>query len=70
LDTYFNHQQTVVTPKLLLTGRDLIQQFGLKPGPEIGRLLTALQEAQAVGQVTSRKEAEAWMERRIKDSRH
>jgi tRNA nucleotidyltransferase/poly(A) polymerase len=70
LDTYFNHQQTVVTPKLLLTGRDLIQQFGLKPGPEIGRLLTALREAQAVGQVTSRKEAEAWMERRIKDSRH
>jgi tRNA nucleotidyltransferase/poly(A) polymerase len=70
LDTYFNHQQTVVTPKLLLTGRDLIQQFGLKPGPEIGRLLTALREAQAVGQVTSRKQAEAWMERRIKDSRH
>jgi hypothetical protein len=66
LNTYFNHQQTVVTPKLFLTGRDLIQQFGLKPGPEIGRLLTALREAQAIGQVTSRKEAEAW----IKDFRH
>lgn len=70
LDAYFNHQQTVVTPKLLLTGRDLIQQFGLKPGPEIGRLLTALREAQAAGQVISRQEAEAWMKRRIKDSRH
>jgi len=61
LDAYFNRQQSVVAPIPLLTGRDLIDQFGLKQGPAIGRLLTALREAQATGQVTNREQAEAWV---------
>lgn len=65
LDAYFNQQGTVVTPPPLLTGRDLIRQFGLKEGPEIGRLLAALREAQAVGQVTDREGAEEWVRQRI-----
>ena len=65
LDAYFNQRQTVVAPPPLLTGDDLIGQFGLAQGPEIGRLLAALQEAQAVGQVTSREQAEAWARCRI-----
>ena len=64
LDAYFNQRQTVVLPLPLLTGRDLIRQFGLAEGPEIGRLLADLREAQAVGQVTSREEAETWVKRR------
>lgn len=67
LDAYFNRKETVVAPPPLLTGRDLIDQFGLKQGPAIGRLLTALQEAQAIGQVTSRKQAEEWVSRKIGD---
>jgi tRNA nucleotidyltransferase (CCA-adding enzyme) len=67
MDTYFNHRQIVVAPTPLLTGHDLIHQFGLAEGPEIGHLLTALQEAQAVGQVTNRDQAEAWVRRRIRD---
>jgi putative nucleotidyltransferase with HDIG domain len=65
LDTYFNHRQMVVAPPPLLTGHDLIHQFGLAQGPEIGRLLAALQEAQAIGQVTNRQQAEAWVKRRL-----
>ncbi len=66
LDAYFNQQGTVVTPLPLLTGRDLIRQFGLREGPEVGRLLAALREAQAMGQVTDREQAEGWVRRRIR----
>jgi poly(A) polymerase len=65
LDAYFTQQGTVVTPPPLLTGRDLMRQFGLSEGPEIGRLLAALREAQAVGQVRDREEAEGWVRGRI-----
>jgi tRNA nucleotidyltransferase (CCA-adding enzyme) len=53
----------------LLTGRDLIDQFGLKQGPAIGRLLAALQEAQATGQVTTRDQAEQWVRLAVRDWR-
>jgi len=69
LDAYFNRQRTVVAPSPLLTGRDLIDQFGLKQGPAIGRLLVALQEAQATGQVTTREHAEQWVRRAVRDWR-
>ncbi len=32
-------------------------KLGLAPGPEIGRLLRLLEEAQAVGQIASQEEA-------------
>lgn len=41
----------------LVDGRDLLGSFGLKPGPQIGRLLEAVREAQAVGEVRTRGEA-------------
>lgn len=69
LDAYFYRQQSVVAPPPLLNGHDLIQQFGLSEGPGVGHLLTALREAQAVGQVTSRQQAEVWVKRKIKDWR-
>jgi poly(A) polymerase len=67
LDAYFNQPGRVVMPPPLLTGRDLMRQFGLSEGPEIGRLLAALREAQAVGQVTDREGAEAWLKREIRN---
>ncbi len=67
LDAYFNQRQVVVAPSPLLTGHDLIAQFELAQGPEIGRLLAALREAQAVGQVTSREQAEEWVRGKIRD---
>jgi hypothetical protein len=67
LDAYFNHQRSVIAPVPLLTGRDLIDQFGLEQGPAIGRLLAALSEAQATGQVTTRQDAEEWVRRTLED---
>ena len=41
----------------IVTGRDLISELGLKPGPIIGELLRAIDEAQAVGEISTREEA-------------
>ena len=57
LGYYWNREaeRTEVPP--LVDGRDLLGEFGLKPGPQIGRLLEAVREAQAVGEVRTRGEA-------------
>jgi poly(A) polymerase len=41
----------------LLTGHDLANVLGLMPGPRFKQLLTAVEEAQWEGRVTSREEA-------------
>lgn len=40
-------------PPRLLNGNDLMRHFGLSPGPQIGRLLAELAEAQAIGEITT-----------------
>lgn len=57
LEAYWEKSAEVVTPPRLLTGRELIHQFHLEPGPIIGRLLDAIREAQAAGEVQGREEA-------------
>ncbi len=47
----------------LVNGHDLMQAFHLLPGPELGSVLEAVHEAQAAGEVTTREEALAWVER-------
>ena len=41
----------------LVDGRVLMQALGLSPGPELGRLLEAIMEAQGAGEVSTREEA-------------
>jgi poly(A) polymerase len=48
-----------IKPPRLLSGRDLIK-LGLTPGPRFREILTALEEAQLEGQLSSREEALAW----------
>lgn len=47
-------------PKPLLNGRDLIA-LGWQPGPQLGQILTKVQDAQLEGVITSREEALAWL---------
>lgn len=53
----------------LLGGEDVMQAFGLAPGPEVGRLLALAREAQALGLVSTRAEALARVERSLDRTR-
>jgi putative nucleotidyltransferase with HDIG domain len=66
LEAYWEKHDEVVAPTRLLSGQDVMTMLDLKPGPVIGQLLAAIHEAQAVGEIHTRAEAEAfsyrWLE--------
>ena len=66
LEAWWERQNDVIRPLRLLTGFDLQEKFGLKPGPLIGRLLAGLEEAQACGEVVDQAGAllfvQNWLE--------
>jgi poly(A) polymerase len=55
--TEHDKQQAKFLPPKLISGHDLINTFGLAPGPLIGELLDLVREAEASGEVTSKEEA-------------
>jgi len=61
-------EESLVTPPKLVDGHDLMNIFGLSPGPRIGNLLEALREAQAIGRVASREEALSFINSLLKSS--
>ncbi len=56
LETGRSQQQTVAQPRLL-DGHDLMDLLGIEPGPQVGLLLEAVEEARAAGEVNTREEA-------------
>ena len=61
LDVYFNRYDEIVDPPLLLNGHDIQDQLRVKPGPLVGKLLTSLREAQVVGEVRTKEEAQQFV---------
>jgi putative nucleotidyltransferase with HDIG domain len=57
LEAWWEMPQEVISPPALLNGHQIIQQFGVAPGPQIGHLLEAVREAQATGEVASVEQA-------------
>jgi poly(A) polymerase len=47
-------------PKPLINGRDLMA-IGWQPGPQLGQILTKVQDAQLEGVITTREEALEWL---------
>jgi poly(A) polymerase len=66
LEAWWEYPLEKVIPPPLINGTDLIEQFKLKPGPLIGDILEAVQEAQATGQVEDRKQAFSLAEKLIR----
>jgi len=56
---------TLVAPPKLIDGHDLINIFGMSPGPKIGQLLEAVREGQATGELTARQEALAYIREQL-----
>ncbi|MBI2860275.1 MAG: CCA tRNA nucleotidyltransferase [Chloroflexi bacterium] len=56
LEQHFSQEAAAAPPKLV-DGHELMNAFGLGPGPRLGELLEAVREAQAAGEVTTREAA-------------
>ena len=67
LTAYFERPEEAVSPSTLITGHDLIAEFGLEAGPQLGRLLDAVREAQAAGEVPDREAALVFVRERLAD---
>lgn len=65
LAQHFEQQQRTERGQRLLTGRALMEAFGLPAGPIIGRLLAEVEEARAAGAVATTEEALALAERSL-----
>ena len=50
----------------LVDGHDLINIFGLKPGPVIGKLLSQIHEAEATSEISTREEAFKLIQKKLK----
>jgi poly(A) polymerase len=64
LEKHFDKENVIHTPKIV-DGYDIMKSFRLAPGAEIGRLLEAVREAQASGEVSNREEALTLVEKLI-----
>ena len=56
-----NSADEVAHPKTLVSGTTLIKQLGVKPGPDLGGLLSAVEQAQADGRLKSEEDAIAFV---------
>jgi putative nucleotidyltransferase with HDIG domain len=57
LEAWFEQPGQVIKPTRLLTGSELMKELRIRPGPQVGRLLDLIREAQAAGEVNTRAEA-------------
>ncbi len=64
LEERFREESVVALPKLI-SGHDLIDVYGMTPGPHVGELLEAVREAQADGEVATREEALSFVHKRL-----
>ncbi|NUM49170.1 MAG: HD domain-containing protein [Anaerolineales bacterium] len=67
LEAWWERPEESVNPPALLNGHDLLETFKLSPGPEIGKILEMIREAQADGQITTQAQAFARVEHYLRD---
>ncbi len=65
-EAWWERREEWLHPRPLLSGDDLIREFGLTPGPVLGQLLEALKEAQVAGEVATTDQARHWVEQWLK----
>jgi len=58
---FLDPQDEVAHSRALITGRALMKQFGIEPGPDVGKWLKAVERVQAKGEVRSQEEAITWI---------
>jgi poly(A) polymerase len=61
----YYERKSIVKPKKLVNGNEIMKRFKLSPGPKIGELLETLSEAQAEGKVKTKKETFKFIKRAL-----
>jgi tRNA nucleotidyltransferase (CCA-adding enzyme) len=57
IDRYLDSSDQVAHPTPLVSGHDLIQALQISPSPTIGKLLTEIQLARIMGEITTSADA-------------
>lgn len=57
----YETERVVFTQPPLLTGTQVMQTLNLSPGPQVGKVMRALEEQQQLGNLTTEAEALAWL---------
>lgn len=57
LENWYEKPAETIAPPSLLDGYDLMREFGLQPGRQVGELLEAIREAQAMAEVSTPAQA-------------
>ena len=57
LENWFEKPAESIAPPALVNGDDLMRELSLQPGKQIGEMLEAVREAQAMGEVSTRAQA-------------
>lgn len=68
LEAWWEQPGERVSPPALLTGHDLISEFAMQPGPQIGQVLESLREAQVTDQIRTREQALEFVRDSLQDS--
>jgi len=68
LEAWFEKRADQVSPPPLVDGDDLMRELNLPPGKQIGELLNAIREAQAVGEVSTREQALELARQKLKEN--
>lgn len=63
LSAWFNHYEEWIAPALFMDGTGLMKTWNLPEGPLVGKILNALREAQACGEVSGKEEANRFVEK-------
>jgi hypothetical protein len=68
LRSFYDRREKIL-PERIVDGHDLMRTLKLKPGPIVGKLLEAIQDAQAEGKVQTRGEALAFAQRQLENAK-
>jgi putative nucleotidyltransferase with HDIG domain len=69
LEAYFERREEQVHPPAIIDGNDLMREFDLSPGPQIGELLELVREAQVEGLVKTKGDAYQWVENELQGNK-
>ncbi len=64
---YYSRYEPIQSAQPLLTGHDLIREFGLRPGPVFKEILTRVEESRYSGEICNRKAALALVKKYIEN---